>query len=92
MAKSSITPSGRAGFRREVISPNDTLEEINDKIEDYLRYGVRLFVFVNMKRRTMHVYAGDKITILSETDIFDGGDVLPGFTLMVGDIFPKEEE
>jgi Uma2 family endonuclease len=40
----------------EVVSPNDTLYEVDDKVEDYLAAGVRLVWIVNPKKRTVTVH------------------------------------
>ena len=40
------------------------------------------------KQRLVHVYANEhEIKILHAADTLDGGDVLPGFSLAVADIF-----
>jgi Uma2 family endonuclease len=88
-------PAERAGFLQlapdlvvEVMSPNDTVTEVAEKVSIYLQAGVRLIWVVLPKQPLVHVYANDReITILHATDTLDGGDVLPGFSLAVADIF-----
>jgi Uma2 family endonuclease len=71
----------------EVVSPNDGAEEIESKINSYLRAGVRMIVFVYPASRIVNVHQGNTITRLSGDDVIDFGDVLPGFSLKVSAIF-----
>ena len=72
----------------EVVSPSDTVREVNDKAFMWLGYGVRLVWVVYPDTRTVDVYrSGRAVTTLTEDDSLDGLDVLPGFTCAVSDIF-----
>lgn len=74
----------------EVVSPD---EDIFKKATEYLQSGTQMVWAVYTLDRVVYVMTlGDKGGILSlpfaENDTLDGGDVLPGFTLPVRDIFP----
>jgi Uma2 family endonuclease len=72
----------------EVISEGNTRAEIAEKRREYFAAGTVLVWVVDPKRETVAVYTDPDIhTVLSATDILDGGDVLPGFSLPVADIF-----
>lgn len=72
----------------EVISPNDLYTEVDEKVTEWLQAGTRMVVVVNPRKRSITVYRSTSdIRILSENDTFDGGDVVPGWTLPVQDIF-----
>jgi len=72
----------------EVISPSDTLEEVEEKVADWLTAGTRLVWVVNPRRKTVTVYrTEDAAQILRATDQLDGGDVLPGFRCPVAEVF-----
>ena len=72
----------------EVVSPGDTLYEVEEKVEAWLDAGTSLVWVVNPRRRTVTVYHSlQNISILTENDYLDGEQVLPGFRLRVGDIF-----
>lgn len=72
----------------EVISPNDTYTEVQDKVLTWLDAGTRMVVVLNPRRRTVTVYRSrTDITILTENDTLDGRDVVPGWTLPVADLF-----
>jgi len=71
----------------EVKSPDDSLSKLREKAAYYLANGARLVWLVYPKKRLVIVLTPDSEEILTEDDTLDGGDVLPGFTLPVRDIF-----
>jgi Uma2 family endonuclease len=72
----------------EVVSPNDRMSDVQDKMTDYLNAGVRLVWLVDPKTRTVTAYQSFKdVQILIEWDVLEGGDVLPGFQLALADLF-----
>ena len=72
----------------EVVSPNDTAREIDDKARMWIRYGTGLVWVLNPDTRTVAVYSQDgTVTVLGDGDVLDGGDVMRGFTYNVADIF-----
>jgi Uma2 family endonuclease len=74
----------------EVVSPNETAEEINAKIEDYLGAGVRLIWVISPATRTVHIYRLNGSTArLRESDDLDGEDVIPGFRYRVEQLFRR---
>jgi Uma2 family endonuclease len=72
----------------EVLSRNNTRKEMEDKLKEYFEKGVRLVWYVRPRTRVVDVYtAPDRFTRLSASMRLDGGDVLPGFSVQVGDLF-----
>ena len=72
----------------EIISPNDRSPGINDKTRMWLSYGVRMVWEVYPERREVWVHQlGQPRLVLGEDDTLDGGDILPGFSIPVRDIF-----
>jgi Uma2 family endonuclease len=72
----------------EVLSPTDVRSEIDEKIDEYLRSGVRLVWFVNPFERRITVHRSEKrALVLEEHDSVDGGDVLPGFSYPIARLF-----
>ena len=71
----------------EVISKSNTRKEMEDKLGEYFDKGVRLAWFVRPRLRVVDVYtASDRFTRLSASMRLDGGDVLPGFSVQVGEL------
>lgn len=76
----------------EVISPANTRKEMDEKLREYFAKGVRLAWFVRPRPRVVDVYtAAGSFTRLSVSATLDGGDVLEGFSVLVGDLFRKPE-
>ncbi|NWJ95370.1 MAG: Uma2 family endonuclease [Chloroflexi bacterium] len=80
----------------EVSSPYDREFEIEAKVKEYQKAGVKLVWSIHTYGRTVTVYRinnGLRGQILAETDELDGEDVIPGFKLKLNDIFdfPPEE-
>jgi Uma2 family endonuclease len=72
----------------EVISPSDTYTEVEEKVAEYLQVGAKAVWVVNPRRRTITVHRSlGEITILTEQDMLEGGDVIPGFRCPVSDVF-----
>ena len=73
----------------EILSPNDLAYDIEERIDDYLRAGVRLLWVVSPATRTVQVYRPDGSgTRLREADELTGEDIVPGFHCRVSDLFP----
>jgi Uma2 family endonuclease len=72
----------------EVLSPSDSPDDLRLKVANFLAAGVVVWV-VEPDSKTVEVYTpGQKAYKFSVDDTLDGGDVLPGFSLPVKDIFP----
>lgn len=72
----------------EVKSKDDTFRLMRRKAEYYLANGSQMVWLVFPENRQVEVYVPDAdVVTLSEQDTLDGGDVLPGFSLKVADIF-----
>jgi len=72
----------------KVVSPNELVYELDQKIGEYLEAGVRLVWVVHPDARTVEIHRPDSPgTILRENDELSGEDVLPGFRCAVRDLF-----
>lgn len=72
----------------EVVSPEDRPAEVRAKVREWLEAGARLVWVLWPETRTVSVYpAHGDARDLGEADSLDGGDVLPGFSCRVGDLF-----
>jgi Uma2 family endonuclease len=72
----------------EVISPNDLYREVEQKVEEYLKAGVRLVWIVNPGTRTITIHRPPSIVhILHIEERLIGEDVVPGFEVPVSEVF-----
>lgn len=71
----------------EVISTNDRAADIHRKVRDYLDAGTRLVWVLWPQQTSVTVYAPDGQRELGPAEELDGGDVLPGLRVRVGDLF-----
>lgn len=72
----------------EVISPSDRRKTINQKMDRYFEHGAQLGWIVNTKKQIVTVRTLEGERVLSQLDeMLDGGEVLPGFKIKVGEIF-----
>ncbi len=74
----------------EVVSPNDSAEQLEEKLEDYQKAGVPLLWVIYPKARKARVFrlAGPPAE-LEEDDVLSGEDVIPGFRCPLGEILPR---
>ena len=75
----------------EMQSPGQSDRMMLDKAEYYLANDTRMVWLVYPDRRLVEVLTGEARHLLTETGVISGGEVLPGFTLNVKDIFPGDE-
>lgn len=69
-------------FVLELLSPTDSLEKTQAKMQEYLNSGVKLGWLIDRDDRSVEVYRTHQPTeVLREPIQFSGEDVLPGFTL-----------
>ncbi|HEV2761687.1 MAG TPA: Uma2 family endonuclease [Pyrinomonadaceae bacterium] len=79
---------GAPDLAAEVISPSNTAAEMDDKVERWLTSGTKLLWVVSPKLKTVTVYRSlTDISVLTEKDVLDGEQVVPGFRLPVARLF-----
>ena len=72
----------------EVISPSEAAAEIQSKVTEYFAAGSRLVWIVYPNVRQVVVYRTARASLaLSADDTLDGGDLLPGFSCRVSELF-----
>lgn len=71
-------------FVIELLSENDTLAELQEKMGKYLKNGVRLGWLIDPKARLTHVYRpGQEPEVVPFETPLSGEDVMPGFEMNV---------
>lgn len=72
----------------EVVSPNDRANDIRERVQDYIEAGTQQVWVLWPQRSSASVYSLAADTReLGPDAVLDGGDVLPGLTVRVGDLF-----
>lgn len=72
----------------EVISPTDRYSAVLEKVWDYVEAGTPMVVVVDPPQRSVTVYRSrTHVTVLTEDDVLEGGEVVPGWRLPVRDVF-----
>lgn len=75
----------------EIVSPDNTRREMEEKIEEYLASGVSLVWIVSPKHRTVTVHrASIEPVTLAESDTLDGENVVPGFRCSIARLFARK--
>jgi Uma2 family endonuclease len=72
----------------EILSPSNTIQAMKKKADEYFENDTRLVWVVAPEDRTVVVLRPDgSERVLTVTDSLDGEDVIPGFSLVVGELF-----
>lgn len=71
----------------EVVSPNDVLNQVQARVEDFRSAGTPLIWVVIPEHRMAMVYRGDgSVSRVDELGSLEGEDVLPGFSLPLAEL------
>jgi Uma2 family endonuclease len=89
-----VSPKGwvriRPDLAVEVVSPGDSAEELEEKLEDYQRVDVPLVWVIYPRRRKARVFRLDgPPVVLGEDDELSGEDIIPGFRCPLRKILPR---
>ena len=72
----------------EIVSPNDRDRDVREKTGMWMEHGVSTVLEVRPATRSILVHRpGVPAVTLTGDDVLDGGDVLPGFSLPLSEIF-----
>jgi Uma2 family endonuclease len=72
----------------EVVSPNDSYAGVEEKVSSWLEAGTRIVVVVEPRTKTVTVRSSrTEIRVLTEGDVLDVGEVVPGWSMPVADVF-----
>ncbi|KAF3888700.1 MULTISPECIES: Uma2 family endonuclease [Nostocales] len=91
----SLTPEQREKFPPispdfvlELMSPSDTLEQVQEKMQEYMENQVKLGWLIDRKKRRVEIYRlGKEVEILESPTELSGEDILPGFVLNLESIW-----
>jgi Uma2 family endonuclease len=71
----------------EVLSKSNTSAEMRRKVGEYFEAGARVVWLIDPRKRTARVYTSPTrwVSIAADQSL-DGGDLLPGFSVRLGDL------
>ncbi len=76
----------------EILSESNTKVEMDRKLRDYFRSGVRLVWYIEPKNRTTRTYTAEHVwTDIGPDGSLSGGEVLPDFELPLAQLFARVE-
>jgi Uma2 family endonuclease len=74
----------------EVQSEGNTKPEMARKVREYFDAGTRLVWLIDHRKRTVRVFSSpDRSTFVRAHQSLDGGEVLPGFAVSVGELLDR---
>ena len=76
-------------FVIEVLSPLDRAGDVERKVGDWLRAGVRLLWYVNPETGFTMVYRGTDVSRVPPEDTLDAADVVPGVQVRMQDLLDE---
>lgn len=77
-------------FVIEVLSTSNTYAEMSRKRREYFHAGVELLWMVEHRTRTVTVFRSTQdATVYTDVAIIDGGQVLPGWQVDIGELFSR---
>jgi Uma2 family endonuclease len=72
----------------EIVSPSDSAQDLESKVKQYLQAGAKQVWVLYPKTRNIYVFSGTQSPrILEENQTLEGGELLPGFSVKVADLF-----
>lgn len=72
----------------EVVSPSDVYTQVEEKVMDWLEAGCKMVIVVNPSKRVVTVFRSQtNIVALTDNETLQTGDVVPGWSIAVKDIF-----
>jgi Uma2 family endonuclease len=81
--------NGAPDLAVEVLSPGNTVEEMDNKLVEYFENGARLVWVLSPRQQYALVYRASAAPdrLLKLTDSLDGEDVIPGFSFSLASLF-----
>ncbi len=72
----------------EILSRSNSKSEMERKVREYFDAGLILVWLIDPRKRSARVFTSPvNVILLNEDDSLDGGEVLPGFRLVLRDLF-----
>jgi Uma2 family endonuclease len=76
----------------EILSPSDRYVDVMTKVREHLDAGTTLVWAIDPRGRSAALFRpGGVAQLIDENGTLDGGDTLPGFSLVLREILPRDE-
>ena len=76
----------------EILSQSNTTKEMERKLDEYFQANTRLVWYIDPEAQTARVYtARDQFVEITGEQTLDGGDLLPGFSIKLADLFAEAD-
>jgi Uma2 family endonuclease len=86
----NLVSESRPALVIEVASTNDRREGMSERVKGYLNAGIRCVWVIDPVTRHVHQFEPPAAgRMLKETQMLSGGSVLPGFQLLVAELFQR---
>ncbi|QYX33772.1 Uma2 family endonuclease [Sphaerospermopsis torques-reginae] len=72
----------------EVKSKTDSIDKLREKIQEFIKLGSQVGILINPKTRTLEVSRNGETVIFKDGDILTLPDLLPGFEVVISEIWP----
>ncbi|MBC5796189.1 Uma2 family endonuclease [Sphaerospermopsis sp. LEGE 00249] len=72
----------------EVKSKTDSIDKLREKIQEFIKLGSQVGILINPKTRTLEVSQNGETVIFKDGDILTLPDLLPGFEVVISEIWP----
>jgi Uma2 family endonuclease len=72
----------------KVVSPSDSAQDLEIKIDQYLASGAKQVWVLYPKTKNVHVFSSNSTPVkFGERQTLTGGELIPGFSVLVADLF-----
>lgn len=71
----------------EVLSPNDRVSEVESKLQEYLRLGVRVVLLLDPQNHCATIARPENRVVLGHDQALELPDLLPGWSVPVAEFF-----
>ncbi|HEV2851694.1 MAG TPA: Uma2 family endonuclease [Thermoanaerobaculia bacterium] len=74
----------------EVLSPEDRIGKLKEKLKDYFSVGVLAAWVLDPSSRRLYVYRSlSEVTVFGEGEVLTDEELLPGFSVRISDLFEQ---
>jgi len=71
----------------EVVSPSDAADDLEITVRQYLNTGAKQLWVLYPETKDVHVFEASRLSVLNGEDVLNGGVLLPGFAVIVSELF-----